>query len=831
MVIGDIPNNLLGMDVLAGRQWEDSEGFLWSFGTPPINIRLLQTAPALPYSKTTNVKQYPLPSGAKEGIKTVTQDLRDQGVIVNTHSPFNSPVWPVRKPKGKWRLTVDFCRLNANTDPLRAAVPNLAELITSIQEKAHSIMATIDVKDMFFMILIQPEDMDSFAFTWEGQQYTFTRIPQGYKHSPTLAHHALAKELEKIPKPDNVDVYQYIDDILVGGDEIGVVGDTQQEIITHLESLNLQIPSEKIRKPSQEVKFLGIWWKEGMTCIPPDTLTSLDQIKMPESRKDLQQALGLLVFWRKHNPDFSIIARPLYDLLRKGVKWDWTPAQEEALQLLIFEATAHQALGPIHPTDPFQVEWGFASSGLSIHIRQRGPEGPTRPVGFYSHGFKDAKKRYTIWEKGLFVVSLALIEVEKITRQQLIVLRGPFKVIKAITMGTPPPEGVAQRASVRKWYAQIEYYCNTFSVTEGAVKNLAMQETESLDNTQEKPAPVIKVAPPFSPEQSTNSWFTDASARWEGKVWRYRAAALHISSGERIITEGEGSAQVGELIAVWSVFQHEVQNTPLVCIYTDSYAVYKGCTEWLPFWQQNGWEVDRIPVWQKEKWQENFNIASQGNFAVGWVASHQTDGNPPGEWNNKDDELELARLSPLKEEQIIEDWDQLLEWLHVKRQHTGAKDLYKAAHARGWPVTREMCRTSISACEQCCKRLERHPLEDDPLHLREGKGLWDAWQVDYIGPFKKSGGKHFVLVGVEITSGLVQANAFQRATGDNTVKALQDWFGTFPKPQEIQSDNRSHFTARVVQDWAKSEGMKWVFHTPYYPQANGIIERTNGLLK
>ncbi|NWI76452.1 TF29 protein, partial [Dryoscopus gambensis] len=176
------------------------------------------------------------------------------------------------------------------------------------------------------------------------------------EHSPTLAYYALAQELEKIPKCDNVAVYQYIEDILVGGDEIEKVGDTQQKIISYLENLDLQIPSEKIQTPSQEIKFWGIWWKGGMICIPPDTLTSLDQIKMPESRKDLQHVLGLLVFWRKHIPDFSIIARPLYDLLRKGIKWEWSDSQEEALQLLIFEAifeaTAHQALGPIHPTDP-----------------------------------------------------------------------------------------------------------------------------------------------------------------------------------------------------------------------------------------------------------------------------------------------------------------------------------------------------------------------------------------------------------------------------------------------------------------------------------------------
>lgn len=175
-------------------------------------------------------------------------------------------------------------------------------------------------------------------------------------------------------------------------------------------------------------------------------------------------------------------------------------------------------------------------------------------------------------------------------------------------------------------------------------------------------------------------------------MWKYWAVALHATTNKQIITEGEGSAQVGELIAVWSVFKHEAQTASPVHIYTDSYAVFKGCTEWLPFGEQNGWEVNRISVWQKDKWQEILSIASQGNFAVGWVASHQVDGGSAGEWNNKADEL--ARLAPVQKDQITEDWDRLLEWLYIKRKHMGAKDLYCEALARGWPVTREMCKTA-----------------------------------------------------------------------------------------------------------------------------------------
>jgi len=98
----------------------------------------------------------------------------------------------------------------------------------------------------------------------------------------------------------------------------------------------------------------------------------------------------------------------------------------------------------------------------------------------------------------------------------------------------------------------------------------------------------VWVAPPFS-EQLQNVWFTDASDKREGKTWKYRATVLQIKTEQRTITEGE-------VVAVWSVFKQEAQSVSPICIYTDSFVVNKGCTGWLPFWEQNGWEVNRIPA-------------------------------------------------------------------------------------------------------------------------------------------------------------------------------------------------------------------------------------------
>ncbi|NWH61112.1 TF26 protein, partial [Geococcyx californianus] len=159
--------------------------------------------------------------------------------------------------------------------------------------------------------------------------------------------HALAQELAEICPEEGVKLYQYIDDLLIDGPDVTPVGQTQTKVVAHLENLRLKIPTEKIQFLSPEVKFLGIRWKGGVVCIPPETLTALEMIKMPENKKELQHIQGLLTI----DTHIGLFHYSLYDLTRKGVTWDWTPIHEKTLKLLIFEAGIQQALGKMHPTD------------------------------------------------------------------------------------------------------------------------------------------------------------------------------------------------------------------------------------------------------------------------------------------------------------------------------------------------------------------------------------------------------------------------------------------------------------------------------------------------
>ncbi|XP_072791715.1 uncharacterized protein [Taeniopygia guttata] len=66
-----------------------------------------------------------------------------------------------------------------------------------LESKAAKWYATIDISNAFFSIPLAAECRPQFAFTWRGVQYTWNRLPQGWKHSPTICHGLIQTALEK----------------------------------------------------------------------------------------------------------------------------------------------------------------------------------------------------------------------------------------------------------------------------------------------------------------------------------------------------------------------------------------------------------------------------------------------------------------------------------------------------------------------------------------------------------------------------------------------------------------------------------------------------------
>ncbi|GAB0209058.1 hypothetical protein GRJ2_003371500 [Grus japonensis] len=140
---------ILGIDYLRRGYFKDPKGYRWAFGIAALEAEEIEPLSSLPglseepsvvgllrveeqqvpiATMTVHQRQYRTKYDSLVPIHKLIRQLEGQGVISRTHSPFNSPMWPVRKSNGEWRLTVDYHGLNEVTLPMSAAVPDMLEL-------------------------------------------------------------------------------------------------------------------------------------------------------------------------------------------------------------------------------------------------------------------------------------------------------------------------------------------------------------------------------------------------------------------------------------------------------------------------------------------------------------------------------------------------------------------------------------------------------------------------------------------------------------------------------------------------------------------------------
>ncbi|KAK4810994.1 hypothetical protein QYF61_014466 [Mycteria americana] len=320
---------ILGIDYLRRGYFKDPKGYRWAFGIAALETEEIKQLSALPglsedpsvvgllrvkeqqvpiATTTVHRRQYRTNRDSLIPIHELICRLESQGVISKTRSPFNSPIWPVRKSNGEWRLTVDYRGLNEVTPPLSAAVPDMLELQYELESKADKWYATIDIANVFFSIPLAAECRPQFAFTGRGVQYTWNRLPQGWKHSPTICHGLIQTALEQGEAPEHL---QYIDDIIVWGNTAEEVFEKGKKIVQILLKAGFAIKQRKVKGPAQEIQFLGIRWQDGRRQIPMDVINKITAMSPPTSKKETQAFLGVVGFWRMHIPNYSLIVENL----------------------------------------------------------------------------------------------------------------------------------------------------------------------------------------------------------------------------------------------------------------------------------------------------------------------------------------------------------------------------------------------------------------------------------------------------------------------------------------------------------------------------------------
>ena len=159
-------------------------------------------------------------------------------------------------------------------------------------------------------------------------------------------------------------------------------------------------------------------------------------------------------------------------------------------------------------------------------------------------------------------------------------------------------------------------------------------------------------------------------------------------------------------------------------------------------------------------------------------------------------------------------------------------------------LTKVLCAASNAFVEYCSGRewtltwktsaeIARHVCgfsHYDETHLIQQLHFhcWETCALDLVGPFP---GEIYIMTVVDYRSKWPEAIVLKRITSKSIITVLTDIFARFGNPKVLITDNGRQFIAEEFQDFIKANGIQHKRVSPYFPQANGQVERFHRYLK
>jgi hypothetical protein len=350
-------------------------------GTTPISKRL-----------------YRMPPVELAELKKQLQELLDKGFIRPSTSPWGCPALFVKKKDKSLRLCIDYRPLNAVTIKNKYPLPHIDVLFDQLV--GAKVFSKIDLRFGYHQIKIRASDIPKTAFSTRYELYEFLVMSFGLTNAPEyfmyLMNSVFMPELDKF-------VVVFIDDILV-------YSKSEEERVGHLHVVLQRLREHhlyaKLSKCDfwlKKIKFLGHTISQAGIAIDPDKVQEVMNWKPPTTVRQIRSFLGLAGYYQRFIPDFSRIAKPITELLKKEAKFVWSQKCEDAFHALRQHLTTAPVLAQPDSSKPFDVYCDASSTGLGCVLMQ-----DNRVIAYASRALRPHEQNYPTHDLELAAVVHAL---------------------------------------------------------------------------------------------------------------------------------------------------------------------------------------------------------------------------------------------------------------------------------------------------------------------------------------------------------------------------------------------------------------------------------------
>ncbi|CAI5655207.1 unnamed protein product [Oreochromis niloticus] len=345
-----------------------------------------------------------------EAVRKHLQELLDAGVIRESESPFSSPIVVVRKKNGQVRLCIDYRKLNLQTVKDAYALPRMDDTFAALSGSRW--FSVLDLKSGYYQIEVDEADKPKTAFVCPLGFWEFNRMPQGVTNAPST----FQRLMEKCMGDMNLkEVVVFLDDLIVFSRTLEEHEARLMKVLNRLKEYGLKLSPEKCKFFQSSVRYLGHVVSEWGVETDPEKIAALKTWPVPQRLKELRAFLGFCGYYRKFIKGYSNIVKPLNDLTsgyppvqkhskskdKSGQYYHpkepfldrWTPACQQAFEMIIEKLTTSPVLAFADPTLPYILHTDASSTGLGAALYQE-QEGQLRVVAYASRGLSRSESRY-----------------------------------------------------------------------------------------------------------------------------------------------------------------------------------------------------------------------------------------------------------------------------------------------------------------------------------------------------------------------------------------------------------------------------------------------------
>lgn len=770
-------------------------------------------------------KPYRQAPAQAEEVKQQVEKLLQDNVIQESHSPWSSPVHLVPKKIDasgiqKYRMVIDFRRLNEITIDDRYPLPNITDLFDKLGKSTY--FTTLDLASGYHQIEVNPSDIPKTAFSTQFGHYEFLRMPFGLKTAPATFQRAMDSILRGL---QGIHCLVYLDDIIIFSSSLQEHIQKLRTVFDRLRETNLKVQLNKSEFLRKEILYLGHKITKDGLKPNDDKIKAVLNFPLPRTTTQIKSFLGLVGYYRRFIKDFSKITHPLTSCLKKRNKividQKYIDSFEKCKELL---TTAPLLQYPDFDR-PFLLTTDASAVALGAVLSQ-GPVGSDKPIAYASRTLSDTESRYSTIERELLAIVWAVKHFRPYLYGRKFILYTDHRPLAWIHSLKEP------NSKLTRWRLRLQEYQFDTIYKKGKQNSnadaLSRIPVNALDSDMKQESIIVNISDESDAEEKPISISSSTSTAPESlaldnedtyplpSISSSRTETAH--SGEELESHGipilrEAIDTKPNQIIVYRWFKDETQVKDL------SRPKQKVLEIFIP---ENNEELIKQFLLEYVKPKGKYFIyfeteTLRKNFAKVIIYLFKSGTVEFFECTER-----VIYVEDEKEQEAI------IRKLHQgKTCHRGIKEtMVRIRRNYFWNNMQETVSAVLNDCELCRRmKYDRKPIKPT-LQLTQTQDA--PFQEVFIDLFTIEN-KHYLTL-VDAFSKLGQAIEISNRSAPEIVRSLIKYFSFYGAPRKISCDPGTEFNNELLKEMLKYYKIELHITTPNNPNSTGIVERFHSTL-